>query len=71
MGLSLYSFQLNQSPTQASGSINSSRIKSFEVDIDVYPLPVETTYTYDINVYAENINWLEIVSGMGGVKYAL
>ena len=42
-----------------------------EVDIDVYPLPVETTYTYDINVYAENINWLEIVSGMGGVKYAL
>jgi hypothetical protein len=70
-GLPLYSFQLNQSPTQASGSINSSRIKSFEVDIDVYPLPLEPTYTYDINVYAENINWLEIVSGMGGVKYAM
>lgn len=70
-GLPLYSFQLAQSPTQASGSINASRIRNFQVDLDVFPLPVNTTYTYDIHVYVENINWFEVVSGMGGLKYAL
>ena len=70
-GLPIYSFQLGQSPTQASGSINASRIRNFQIDMDVYPLPVDTNYTYDITVYVENINWFEVVSGMGGLKYAL
>lgn len=70
-GLPLYSFQLAQSPTQASGSVNASRVRNFQVDLDVYPLPVNTTYTYDVNIYVENLNWFEVVSGMGGLKYAL
>lgn len=70
-GLSLYSFQLGHSATQASGSINTSRIRNFQVDLDVFPLPTATTYTYDVTVYVENLNWLEVVSGMGGLKYAL
>jgi len=32
---------------------------------------VGTNYTYDITIYAENMNWFEVVSGMGGLKYAL
>jgi len=70
-GLPLYSFQLGQSVTQASGSINASRIRNFQVDLDVFPLPAATTYTYDVTIYVENINWFEVVSGMGGLKYAL
>lgn len=70
-GLPIYSFQLAQSPTQASGSVNASRIRNFQIDLDVYPLPVATTYTYDVTIYVENINWFEVVSGMGGLKYAL
>ena len=70
-GLSLYSFQLDNSATQPSGSINASRIRNFQVDMDFWPLPTNTTYTYDIDIYVENINFLEIVSGMGGLKYAL
>ena len=70
-GLPIYSFQLAQSPTQASGSINASRIRNFQIDLDVYPLPTATTYTYDVTVYVENLNWFEVVSGMGGLKYAL
>lgn len=70
-GLPLYSFQLGQSPTQASGSINASRIRNFQIDLDIYELPASPTYTYDITVYVENINWFEVVSGMGGLKYAL
>lgn len=70
-GLPIYSFQLAQSPTQASGSINASRIRNFQVDLDVFPLPPATTYTYDVTIYVENINWFEVVSGMGGLKFAL
>jgi hypothetical protein len=70
-GLLLYSFQLSQSATQASGSINASRIRKFQVDLDLFPLPVATTYAYDITIYVENINWFQVVSGMGGLKFAL
>jgi hypothetical protein len=70
-GLPLYSFQLAQSPTQASGSVNASRIRNFQIDLDVFPLPTNTTYTYDVTIYVENLNWFEVVSGMGGLKFAL
>jgi hypothetical protein len=70
-GLALYSFQLQSSPTQPSGSVNASRIRNFEVETDVWPLPVNNNYTYDLNIYVENINWLIIVSGSGALYYAL
>jgi hypothetical protein len=70
-GLPIYSFQLGQSSTQPSGSVNASRIRNFQVEVDVYPLPLNTTYTYDLNIYVENINFFEVVSGMGGLKYSL
>jgi hypothetical protein len=70
-GLPIYSFQLHSPSTQPTGSINSSRIKNFQIEIDVFPLPANTTYTYDLNIYVENINWFEVASGMGGLKYAL
>jgi hypothetical protein len=70
-GLPIYSFQLHSPSTQPSGSINSSRIRNFQIEVDLYPLPVETTYTYDLTIHVENINWFEVASGMGGLKYAL
>lgn len=70
-GLSIYSFQLDNSLTQPSGSINASRIRNFQVDLDLYSLPTGANYNYDVDIYVESINFLEIVSGMGGLKYAL
>jgi hypothetical protein len=70
-GLLLYSFQLDQNPIQPSGSINSSKIRVFQLELDVYPLPVNPNYTYNVTVYVENLNWFEVASGMGGLKYAL
>lgn len=66
-----YPFSLKNSPVQPSGSINSSRIKNFQVDLNPYPLPPNTTYLYDITVYIESINWVVISNGTGGLKYAL
>jgi hypothetical protein len=68
--LPVYTFQIEQNPLQPAGSINASRIRTFQVDLDVYPLPSAPNYTYDVTIYTENINWLLIASGTGGLKFA-
>jgi hypothetical protein len=67
----VYTFSLHSPTSQPCGSINASRIRNFQVDVDVYPLPLNTTYTYNLYIYAESINFFEVASGMGNRKYAL
>ncbi len=69
--LLVYPFSLSSPSTQPQGSINSSRIKSFQVDLNVYPLPPNSFYQYDITIYVENLNWVNVSGGTGGLKYAL
>jgi hypothetical protein len=70
-GLLIYPFGLMSPGIQPDGSINSSRIKTFQLDLNVYPLPANPFYQYNITVYVESLNWVNISSGMGGLKYAL
>ena len=67
----VYNFALHSPNTQPSGSLNTSRIKNFQVEVDFFPLPVNTNYVYDLTIYVENLNWFEVAGGMGGLKYAL
>ena len=67
----VYTFSLHSPNSQPCGSINASRIKNFQVDVDVYPLPLNTTYTYNLYVYAESLNFFEVAMGMGGKKFAI
>lgn len=67
----VYNFSLHSPSTQPSGTLNASRIKNFQVEVDVYPLPPNPTYVYDLTIYVESLNWFEVSAGMGGVKYAL
>jgi hypothetical protein len=67
----VYPFSMTSPTTQPTGSLNSSRIKNFQVDLDVYPIPTTSLYQYDITIYVESLNWVTIASGMGGLKYAL
>jgi hypothetical protein len=69
--LLVYPFSLHSPTTQPDGSVNSSKIKLFQLDLNVYPLPANSFYSYDITVYVENLNWVSISSGTGGLKYAL
>jgi hypothetical protein len=64
-------FALSSPHDQPSGSINASRIRLFQLDVDPYPLPLNPTYVYELTVYAENINFFTVESGYGGLKYAL
>ena len=70
-GLAIYSFALDTSKwIKPSGSLNTSRVKNFQLDINPWPLAAGTLFTYNLSVYVESINFLIIESGMGGMKYA-
>ena len=70
-GLLVYPFGLHTPNDQPDGSINASRIRLYQVDLDIFPLESTTNYLYDVVIYVENLNWVTISAGMGGLKYAL
>lgn len=67
----IFSFELESPSIQPSGSVNTSRVRVFQVEVDPWPLPQPTLYTYNLSIYVENINWFEVAGGMGGLKWAL
>jgi hypothetical protein len=67
----VYNFALTSPSAQPNGSINSSLIRNFQVEVDFYQLPSNTNYVYDLNIYVENINFFIVDGGTGGLKYAL
>jgi hypothetical protein len=69
--LPVYSFSLESPSSQPTGSLNTSRVRVFQVEVDPWPLSQNTNYVYNLGVYVENINWFEVASGMGGLKWAL
>jgi len=69
--LSAYSFSLNGSSVQQpTGTLNTSRIDRLELDVDVWPIPYLAGYTYNLYTFVETLNFLEISSGLGGLKFA-
>jgi len=67
-----YSFALDPSTIeQPSGTLNTSRIDRLELDADVWPIPVGANYTYELQIYVEILNFLEISSGLGALKFAI
>ncbi len=70
--LHVYSFAIHGSdPQQPSGTLNVSRIDNFQFEVDVEPIPVGALYTSTIHLFMETVNFLEIASGMGGMRFAL
>jgi hypothetical protein len=69
--LPIISFSLNSPGDQPSGSVNASRIRLFEIEVNPYPLPANSVYNYEMTVYAETINFFTVQNGNGGLKYAL
>jgi hypothetical protein len=69
--LPVVNFSLSSPSDQPSGSINASRIRNFQLDVDPWPLPVPPTYVYELTVFVENYNFFTVESGYGGLKFAL
>jgi hypothetical protein len=67
-----YSFALNGSDAlQPSGTINTSRFDTFQLDLDVESIPTGSFYQYQMSIFAETYNFIEFRSGMAGLKYAI
>jgi len=70
-GLAIYSFALDTSNwMKPSGTLNTSRVKNFQLDIDPWPLAQGTLFNFNYSVYVESINFFVVEGGMGGMKYA-
>ena len=68
-GIYVYSFSLNPESFQPSGSCNFSKINKAQMYLELIK-PRSDSYSYSINIYAVNYNFLEIRAGLGGVKFA-
>jgi len=69
--LPVVSFSLMSPSDQPSGSVNASRIRLFQIEVNPFALPVGSTYKYDLTIYAETINFFVVENGNGGLKYAI
>ena len=55
-GLLIYSFALDTSKwMKPSGSLNTSRVKNFQIDLDPWPQASGTNYTFDFLIYVESL----------------
>ena len=70
-GLAIYSFALDSSKwMKPSGTLNTSRVKKFQIDIDIWPLAQDSKFLMDYVIYVESLNFFVVEGGMGGMKYA-
>ena len=67
-----YPFALNASDhIQPSGSLNTSRFRELQLEVQPYPLDPASQYGYDFTVYVETLNMLRISNGMAGLEFAI
>ena len=73
-GIYMYSFALEPSKYQPSGSCNFSNISNVQLEIetnDIQPVTENSSdYNYNIHVIAVNYNILRIVGGMAGTAFS-
>jgi hypothetical protein len=69
-GIYVYSFALEPEQVQPTGSCNFSRINKAQMKFDIRGGSSETAITYDLYVYARNVNVLRIMGGVGNIVFA-
>ena len=68
-GVNVYSFAINPTEHQPSGTCNFSRIDNATLTLNIDSEFVNNQSS-NINIYTVNYNILRIMSGMGGLAYA-
>jgi len=65
-------FGLNGSDhDQPSGTLNTSRLREFQLEVTPWPLATDSPYSFDFTVYIESLNMVRITNGMGGLAFAV
>ena len=68
-GINIYSFAINPTEHQPSGTCNFSRIDNSTLNI-TFDSSITQETSSKINIYTMNYNILRFMSGMGGLAYA-
>ena len=65
-------FGLNASDhEQPSGTLNTSRIREVQLEVQPWDLDPYSPFAYDFTVYCETLNTVKILNGMGGLGFAI
>lgn len=65
-------FALNVSDhTQPSGTLNTSRIREVQLEVQPWDLDPMSPFAYDFTVYCETVNIVKFTNGMGGLGFAI
>ncbi len=56
---------------QPSGTLNTSRLREFQLEVTPWPLAADSPYVFDFTVYVESLNMVRFTNGMGGMAYAV
>ena len=65
-------FGLNASDhDQPSGTLNTSRIREVQLEVQPWDLDPYSAFAYDFTVYCETINTVKFTNGMGGLGFAI
>jgi hypothetical protein len=65
-------FGLNASDhVQPSGTLNTSRIREVQLEVQPWDLDPYSPFAYDFTVYCETINTVKFTNGMGGLGFAI
>jgi hypothetical protein len=57
--------------SQPSGSLNASRIREIQLDVNPYAIDPNMPYAYDFTVYVESMNLVKFMNGMAGLAFAV
>ena len=68
-GVHVFSFSLNPTEYQPSGSCNMAQVKKVDIRVDIRD-PIETEVKYDLSVYSIGYNILRIQNGIGGLVFS-
>ena len=65
-------FALNVSDhTQPSGTLNTSRIREVQLEVQPWNLDPMSPFAFDFTVYCETLNIVKFTNGMGGLGFAI
>lgn len=56
---------------QPSGSLNMSRLREIQLEVQTWPLSADAVYTYDFTVFVESMNIVKYLNGMAGLAFAV
>jgi len=65
-------FGLNSSDhVQPSGTLNTSRIREVQLEVQPWDLDPYSPFAFDFTVYCETLNTVKFTNGMGGLGFAI